>query len=97
MVLRTPHALNALDVAHDLHDRIAEYRSAGLLGVTQSEELLRRVEELMGWMAIGHRSQTAATLRGLIVRVRGLALDGTLNMVQASGLTTPAEMLLQLR
>jgi len=89
--------LEALDVAHDLHDRIVEYRSAGMLGVTHSEELVRRVEELMGWMAIGHREQTAATLRGLIVRVRGLAQAGTLNVVQASGLITPAEMLLQLR
>jgi hypothetical protein len=68
-----------------------------MLGVTHSEELVRRVEELMGWMAIGHRAQTAAALQGLIARVRGLAQAGTLNVVQASGLITPAEMLLQLR
>ena len=97
MVFPARHYLEALDVAHDLHDRIVEYRSAGMLGVTHSEELVRRVEELMGWMAIGHREQTAATLQRLILRVRGLAQAGTLNVVQASGLITPAEMLLQLR
>lgn len=97
MGIPTPASLSPLDVAHDLHDRIAVYRSAGLLGVTHSEELGRRVEELKGSMASGDREQTVATLRGLIARVRGLAQAGTLNPVQASGLITPAEMLLQLR
>lgn len=97
MVIPASRYLDPLDVAHDLHDRIVEYRSAGTLGVTHSEELVRRVEELMGWMAIGHREQTAAALQGLIARVRGLAQAGTLNVIQASGLITPAELLLQLR
>lgn len=97
MAIQTPPFLSPLDVAHDLHDRIVVYRSAGLLGVTHSEELVRRVEELLGWMASGDREQTVATLQGLIARVRGLAQAGTLNVIQASGLITPAEMLLQLR
>jgi hypothetical protein len=97
MVLRPSHYLSALDVAHDLHDRITEYRSAGLLGATHSEELVRRVEELMGWMVIGHREGTVVTLQGLIERVRALAQAGTLNVVQALGRITPAEMLLHQR
>jgi hypothetical protein len=97
MISGPPRYLQAIDVAHDLHDRILEYRASKVLPAHHADALVRRVEETLGWMAIGDRGRTASCLRGLIGHLQGLSQAGTLNMIHASGLTAPAEMLLELR